>query len=321
MPNASPGAGRGPANIVQGRRSRGHHHFRAASRKSLLISLAIVAVFLVVEAIGGWLTNSLALLADAAHLLTDFWAIVLALLAIWLAARPISSGRTFGYHRAEIFAAFANGVVLWGVAGYIAYEAFHRVQDPPQVDALPMVLVAFLGFIAQSAAAFVEHKGSGESLNVRGAYVHVATDAIQSLGVVVAGILMLAFRWYLADPVISFVIVGLIVFSGSRVAWDASKILMESSPAGIDIDALCQRLERIEGVEGVHDIHAWTITTGYNVLSAHATYDPAISRDPEDLLREMRGIADHEFGISHVTIQLEDSATSCMEEGHHVSHP
>ncbi len=322
MADPLPVSPNGPGRSVSGYdfQRRGHHHFRAASRRGLLLSLAIVGLFLVVEAVGGWLTNSLALLADAGHLLTDVGTIVLALLAIWVGSRPASFGRTYGYYRAEIFAALISGLTLWLVAGYISFEAFRRMQSPPEVNSLPMVLIASVGFVAQAGAAYVLHRASGESLNVRAAFVHVMTDAVQSVGVVVAGLFMLVFQWYIADPIISFIIAILIVWSGGKVAWDASKILMESSPIGIDMDLLCQRVEQIEGVTGVHDIHAWTITTGYNVLSAHVTTVSNAVKDSEKLLHLIRGTVDREFGISHVTIQLEDSAEGC-EEGHHVSHP
>ncbi|MFQ5874648.1 MAG: cation diffusion facilitator family transporter, partial [Dehalococcoidia bacterium] len=237
-------------------------HRRAASRRALFIALFIIGTFFVIEITAGFLTNSLALLADAGHLLTDFAAILLALLALWFASRPITAARTFGYFRIEIFAALINGLTLWAIAAYIAYEAIQRIQNPPEVDSLPMLLVASAGFLAQTGTALVLHRASSESLNVRGAYIHVMTDAVQSVGVVIAGLLMLGFEWFLADTIISIVIALLITWSGGRVAWEAARILMESSPKHINLDALCARLERVKGVTGVHDIHAWSLTTG-----------------------------------------------------------
>lgn len=295
------------------------HDFRASSRKTLLIALTIIGTFFVIEAVGGFLTNSLALLADAGHLLTDVGAIALALLAIWFASRPFSNGRTYGYYRVEIFAALINGLTLWAIAGYIAFEAYQRFQDPPEVNSLPMLLVATGGFLAQTVTAFVLNRGTGESLNVRGAYLHVMTDAVQSVGVVISGILMLAFGWFIADPIISVLIALLIAWSGGRVAWEAVQVLMEHSPKRVNVDALCRRLEGLEGVAGVHDIHAWSITTGYEVLSAHVTVDITLVDDREQLLQHLREIASREFGIAHVTIQLEDSQEVC-EEAHHIAH-
>ena len=294
-------------------------HSRAAGHKRLLVALGIIGAFFVVEVVGGYITDSLALLADAGHLLTDVGSIGLALLAIWFASRPASMDRTYGYFRAEVFAAMVNGLTLWAVAGYIAFEAVQRVQSPPEVESLPMLLVALAGFAAQVTAAIVLRRSAGESISVKSAYVHVATDAIQSVAVVLTGVLILAFGWFLADPVVSLLIAVFILWSGGRVTWEAVRVLMEHSPRHVDVDALCGRLEGVEGVTGVHDIHIWSITTGYEVLSAHVTTDSGSAADREDLLQRLQEIASREFGMAHVTIQLEASPRGCVE-AHHVAH-
>ena len=287
--------------------------FRQASRRSLTISLAIIGSLFVVELVAGLLTNSLALIADAGHLLTDVAAIMLALLAIWFAGRPASAVHSYGYFRVEIFAALVNGVALWAVAGYIVYQAYGRIIDPPVVHSLPMVLVATGGFFAQLGTSLLLRRAAKESLNVRGAYIHVLTDAVQSVGVVTAGLLMLVFDWFLADPIISVVIAVLITWSGGRIAWAAARVLLESTPAHVDIQALSYRLGQVEGVRDVHDIHVWSITTGYEVMSAHMVTN-ADNVDRNRLLAKLREIAHEEFSIYHITIQLEDVSATCKED-------
>ena len=299
--------------------SQGLGRIRAASRKRLLAALGIIGTFLLVEALGGYLTNSLALLADAGHLLTDVGAICLALLGMWFASRPASMDRSYGYYRMEVFAALANGLTLWAVAGYIVFQAMQRIQSPPEVESLPMLLVAMVGFGAQVVAMRVLRRGAGRSLNVKAVYIHVATDALQSVAVVISGVLMLAFGWYIVDPAVSIGIAAFILWSGSRVAWEAVQVLMENSPEHVDVNALCTRLEGVDGVTGVHDIHTWSITTGYEVLSAHVTTDAGGTAAREHLLQMLQEIVSREFGITHVTIQLETSPQGCAET-HHLAH-
>ncbi len=293
--------------------------FRAVARVRLYWALAIIGTFFVVEAVGGYLTNSLALMADAGHLLTDVASIVLALLAIWFASRATSNVRSYGYYRAEVFAALVNGLALWAVAGYIAFEAVRRLQSAPDVESLPMLLVAAAGFVAQVTAAMVLRRSASDSLNVKAAYIHVATDAVQSVIIVIGGALMLAFGWFIVDPAMSIGIAALILWSGARVTREAVHVLMEHSPGHVDVEALCSRIEAVEGVTGVHDLHIWSITTGYEVLSAHVTTDSDQPSRREGMLEDLQAIAAQGFGISHVTIQLETSQNACAE-AHHTAH-
>ena len=211
---------------------------RTGSKRAVRISLAIIGTFFVIEALGGWLTNSLALQADAGHLLTDVGALGMALVAFSFAARPISAARTYGYYRAEILAALANGLTLWLVAAYILFQAYRRLLEPPEVLSGPMLLIAFAGFLAQVAAALVLRGSSKESLNTRGAFVHVATDAVQSTGIIIAGFLMLLFGWYVADPIISVIIALLIAYTGGRIVFQSTHVLLEGTPSSIDVVAL-----------------------------------------------------------------------------------
>ena len=299
----------------------GHaHDHRSASRRSLSIALALIMVYMVVEVVSGLISGSLALLADAGHMLTDGAAIGLALLAIWVSGRPASIEQTFGFHRTEILAAMLNALSLWLISALIFFEASRRLNDDLQVDGGLMLGVGAVGLLVNLAAAWALHRSSGESLNVEGAFLHVVADLLGSVAVVAGGILVLAFEWNIADPIFGIVIGVLILASSLRLLWKVVHVLMEGTPSHLDLHHLCQRLEELEGVTGVHDIHAWTITTGYDALSAHVTADPTVMQDPNPVLQALRDIASSEFGIGHVTIQLEDSKDGCVED-HHIEHP
>ena len=299
----------------------GHaHDHRSASRRSLSFALALIMVYMVVEVVGGLISGSLALLADAGHMLTDGAAIGLALLAIWVSGRPASIEQTFGFHRTEILAAMLNALSLLLISALIFFEASRRLNDDLQVDGGLMLGVGAVGLLVNLAAAWALHRSSGESLNVEGAFLHVVADLLGSVAVVAGGILVLAFEWNIADPIFGIVIGVLILASSLRLLWKVVHVLMEGTPSHLDLHHLCQRLEELEGVTGVHDIHAWTITTGYDALSAHVTADPTVMQDPNPVLQALRDIASSEFGIGHVTIQLEDSKDGCVED-HHIEHP
>ena len=299
----------------------GHSHdHRSASRRSLRISLALIMAYMVVEVVGGLVSGSLALLADAGHMLTDGSAISLALLAIWVSGRPASIEQTFGFHRTEILAALLNALSLWFISALIFFEASRRFDDTLDVDGGIMLAVGAVGLLVNLAAAWVLHRSSGESLNVEGAFLHVIADLLGSVAVVAGGILVLVFEWDIADPIFGIVIGVLILASSLRLLWKVVHVLMEGTPSHLDLHRLCQRLEELEGVTGVHDIHAWSITTGYDALSAHVTADPTVMQDPNPVLQALRDIASSEFGIGHVTIQLEDSMEGCVED-HHIEHP
>ena len=293
------------------------HHHRGGSKRALKIVLGIVFAFFVAEAIGGYFTHSLALLADAGHLLTDVGALLLALFAFRIAERPASSQHTYGNLRVEIVAALTNGVTLLAIAIFIGYEAFKRFAEPPEVLSLPMLLIALGGLAGQTIGAMVLRRSSSESLNVRAAFIHVATDAVQSLGVVVAGVLMLTMQWYLVDPIISMVIAVLIAWSGFRITRSALHVLMEGTPPDVDADALRHALETTEGVKEVHDLHIWTITSGYNALSAHVSTEEGLSaEESQSVLSTLHSIASGEYGIEHVTIQLEAKPPEWPEGSH-----
>jgi len=275
---------------------------------------------MVVEVGAGIWSNSLTLLADAAHMITDAAAISLALFAMWIASRPESFSRTFGFHRAEVIAALLNALVMWLIAAGIFFEASGRFSEAPEIQGMPVLVVGALGLVINVVAAWLLKRTSGASLNVEGAFVHVLGDLLGSVGVIVAALLIIAFEWRLADPIIGIIIGILLLLSSGRLLWKVLHVLMQATPTHIDLDGLCQRLERVAGVTGVHDIHAWTVTTGYDVFSAHVTADDVSARNRGQILLELRNIASQEFGISHVTIQLEDGQAEC-DEVHHRPHP
>ena len=272
----------------------------------------VLGIFFVVEVVGGVLTNSLALISDAAHLLTDVAAVALALVAQWFAAKPGDSARSFGYRRVEIVAAQINGLTLILVAVYIGYEAWQRLAAPPEVLSWPMIAVASVGLVAQLITALVLGKAQGESLNVRGAYVHAMTDAVQSVGVVGVGLLMAFTGWYIADPIVSLLIGLLIAYSGGKIIWEATHVLIEGTPRELDLDEIAAVMRAVPGVVRVTDLHAWSLTSGYNALSAHVEAAPDLQHEGYDTLR--RRLTEDlctRFSVQHVTLQVERECDLC----------
>ena len=281
----------------------GHHHHHAGS--SLKIALAITATFLVAEFIGALYTNSLALLADAGHMLTDVAALSLSLFAIRFASRRATPRMTYGFHRVEILAALVNGVFLVLVALYIFYEAFNRIKTPEVVKADWMLVVAVVGLLSNLTSAWVLFGKHHESLNVRGAFFHVLTDALGSLGAILASIAILVSGYTLADPLISVVVAVLILWSSWIVIRDAVDILLEGTPAHINIVSLREQLCGVNGVGSVHDLHVWTLTSGVLAMSCHIVVENE-SYNRTDLLARVNGVARERFHIDHTTIQIEE---------------
>lgn len=260
---------------------------------------------MLLEFAGGLVTNSLALLSDSGHMLSDASSLLLSLIALGVAARPASPRKTFGYHRFEILAALANGAALFAVAGMIIWEAVERLMDPPAVASGTMMGIAAIGLAANLASAWVlMRKGDVHgNLNLRSAYLHVIGDALGSVGAIVAGAIMLLFGWYIADPIISAIVALLILRSAWGVLTRSVHILMEGMPPGIDRHDIAHALQRIEGVEDVHDVHGWTITSGLDSFSCHLVIRDDI--DGQLVLRQALDIMSRQFGIEHATIQVE----------------
>ncbi|MGG3874035.1 cation diffusion facilitator family transporter [Brevibacillus laterosporus] len=284
-----------------------HHHGSGANKRALLISLFIITAFLIVEVIGGFLTNSLALLSDAGHMLSDSSALFLSLIAMFFAARKPSAKKTYGFYRFEILAALINGVMLVVISLVIIWEAYQRFFAPPEVASLSMMGIAFVGLLANIAAAFVLMRGDYKNnLNIRSAFLHVLGDLLGSVGAILAGLLMWKFNWYIADPIISVVVAVLIMLSAWRVTRDSVDVLMESTPASIDADQVSDALSKIEGVTSVHDLHIWTVTSGFDSLSCHLHVKDGLASYP--ILQKALHLLEHQFGITHSTIQIEDSS-------------
>lgn len=282
----------------------GHSHARASdSRRKLTTVLVLTAIYMIAEAVGGWWTGSLALLADAGHMLTDVAALTLALTAAWFSSRPATSHKTFGYHRLEILAALVNGVALVVISMLILYEAYQRWSVPPAVQGSVVIVVATGGLVINLLSAWILHGRHEIDLNMRGAWLHVLSDALGSLGAIIAGALMWLYGWYAADPLFSALIGILIVFSSWRLIRESTNVLLEGTPAHINLAAVEDSILHTDGVSNVHDLHVWTITSGREALSAHVIHAYEVSQ-PE-LLKELRAKLYDRFGVDHLTIQME----------------
>src|SRR5947208_2099926 len=282
-----------------------HHHDHGHARGSLKTALGITATFLVAEFIGALYTNSLALLADSGHMLTDVAALSLSLFAMRFASRRATSRMTYGFYRVEILAALLNGVFLVLIALYIFYEAYDRLINPQPVKAGWMLVVAVIGLLANLASAWILFGKHHESLNVRGAFFHVLTDAIGSVGAILASIAILVSGYQIADPSISVLVAVLILWSSWILIRDAVDILLEGTPSHINIVSLREQLGRVAGVESVHDLHVWTLTSGVLAMSCHVVaQNSGLSRT--ELLTRVNGVARQRFHIDHTTIQIEE---------------
>ncbi|HET7636591.1 MAG TPA: cation diffusion facilitator family transporter [Candidatus Limnocylindria bacterium] len=296
-------------------RGRASKSAAGAGVRHLLAVFGLVIGFLVVEVAGGLLTNSLALLADAGHMLTDAAGLGLALLAIWFARRPASAAKTYGYYRMEIFAAVGNAVILFGVAGFILYEAIQRLAAPPEVIGLPMLAVAVIGLVVNLVSMRLLHSGAQESLNLRGAYLEVLGDLLGSVAVIVAAVVILLTGWTPIDPIVSVVIAALILPRTWTLLREAVDILLQATPRGVDLDEVRDHIRRAPGVVDTHDLHAWTLTSGMHVVSAHVV----IERDaePASVLDELCACLADDFDFEHSTIQLETTDRRRIEAGSH----
>jgi len=279
-----------------------HAGHGAANRNRLALTLVLAAAYMFAEIIGGLLSNSLALLADAGHMFSDVASLALSCFAIWIAGRPSGAQRTFGYYRAEILAALINGATLLAVSVFIVVEAWERFREPPPVQgALMMWIVG--GLIVNLLGLVILHGGREENLNVRGAWLHVLSDTLGSVGAIAAGVLISRFGWYIADPIISAVIALLVVISAWRLVSESVWVLMQAAPPRIDVAELEDTLAAVPGVAEVHDLHVWTITSGMDSVSCHVVSDR--SRSHEEILKAAREVVVDRFSIDHVTIQVE----------------
>jgi cobalt-zinc-cadmium efflux system protein len=290
---------------------RHSHSHRTRDQRALALTLTITASYCLVELAGGILTNSLALLSDAGHMFTDVAALAISLFATRLSQRPPTANRTFGYHRGEILAAFVNGLALWLIVGLIFNEAYQRLWDPPTVRGVGMIVIAAVGLLVNIVSLQVLRHSQAESLNVRAAFIHVVGDALGSIGALLAGGLILAWGWYIADPLVSVGIGVLILYSSWGIVRDSVDILMQGTPREMQLEDIEHCLRAINGVREVHDLHVWTLTSGRYLLSVHLV----VSQD--DATRPVIDAAQtrlrERFGIGHTTVQV-DAGDGCTEE-------
>lgn len=283
------------------------HDLDDGNSRRIGITLVLVVAYMVAEVAGGLLSNSLALLADAGHMLSDAGALLVALVAMRIGRRPPSETHTFGYRRAEILAALANGAALIAIAGYISYHAISRLQSPPEVRGTLMFAVATGGLVINVIGLVILRGGKSENLNVRGAWLHVAADALGSVGAMSSGALVVLFGWDWADPVASLVITALVVYSAWSLLKQATAVLMQAIPAGMNLGSVERALTAIDGVLDARDLHVWSVTNERAVLSAHLTVRP--DADRQAVIDEIHLHMQERFGVRHTTIQLD-----CPEE-------
>jgi cobalt-zinc-cadmium efflux system protein len=280
-----------------------HHAHRTANKRRLMLTLLLAGGYMLAEIVGGLITHSLALLADAGHMFSDVAALGLSLFALAIAERPPTAQRTFGYYRTEILAALANGGTLIAVSIFVFVEAYRRWLDPPEVQGGLMMAIAVGGLAVNLMSLRILGHGTEENLNIRGAWLHVLTDALGSVGAIAAGAIIWTLGWYWVDPAASVVIGLLVIYSAWRLVAESVSVLMENAPRGIDVDEVRDTLAGVPGVTGVHDLHVWTITSGLDSLSAHLVM--ADGHAPAELLTRVRHQLHEHFGIDHVTIQVE----------------
>ncbi|MCE4050744.1 MULTISPECIES: cation diffusion facilitator family transporter [Bacillaceae] len=307
-----------------------HGHAHNSNKKVLLISFIIITSYMIIEAVGGFLTNSLALLSDAGHMLSDSVSLVIALLAFQLGEKTASYSNTYGFRRFEIIAAMINGATLMLISLYIIYEAIIRFANPPEVATTGMLLISIIGLLVNLVVAWIMFRGGDteHNLNMRGAFLHVISDMLGSVGAIIAAILMMVFGWGWADPLASVIVAVLILRSGYFVLKDALHVLMEGTPKSVNVEELIKDIEKTEGIQGIHDLHIWSITSEMHALSCHAVVDSQLTvAESEAILRNIEHELEHK-GISHVTIQLEtashrhDNAILCQAKNKplHVHH-
>jgi cobalt-zinc-cadmium efflux system protein len=299
-------------SLAPGRGATAHH--RAQERTRLLLALAITVVIALLELVGGYLTNSLALMSDAGHMLTDISALGLSLLALVFSSKPANIRKTYGYLRLEILSALANGVLLLAITVVIGIEAIHRFNTPTPIQLGPMAIVSALGLAANLGTMALLRRG--HTLNARGAFLHVLGDALASLGVLIGAGVMAATGWLRADAVISAGISVIIIAGAYRLVRDAVDILLEAVPAHVDVDAVRKLMNCVSGVTEVHDLHIWTISSGIYALSAHlVVLDPMVCNNDEILSAVKHELFDR-FGIDHTTIQIESETYAHLGEVH-----
>ncbi|MFF3926595.1 cation diffusion facilitator family transporter [Paenibacillus lactis] len=292
-----------------------HSHGKNVNKQALRLSFIIITAYMIVEAIGGFMTNSLALISDAGHMLSDAAALGLSYFAMIFGERRASKYKTFGYKRFEVLAAFINGITLIVISLYIFWEAYKRFSEPPEVMSSGMIIIASIGLIVNIAAAYILMKGDrSENLNIRSAFLHVIGDLLGSIGAIIAALLIMFFGWNLADPIASVLVSILIIVSAFRVTRDSIHILMEGAPSNINVNEVQDILSSIQHVIEVHDLHVWTISSDFPSLSCHIVVNDI--QNSAVVLKKAERILEEQFKIKHTTIQVDGPETQCDIEEH-----
>jgi len=299
----------------------GSHSLINTNQRRLLVALSITGLMTIVELAGGLMSNSLALIGDAGHMFTDTLALGLSLFALNLAKRPASQTKTYGYYRAEILAALINGAILVLVSAYIFYEAYQRFVEPPEVRGGLMLIVAAIGLAANVVGISILRSASRGNLNVKGAFLHMWSDTVSSVGVIAAGIIILLTGRTIADPIIS-IIIGLLILRGAGgLVWESINILLEAVPKNLDVSRINDAVRRIKGVRDIHDVHLWAITSGMYAMSCHLLIEDQKVSNCTQIVEEVNQTLSKEFGISHSTVQLEceecENSPVCQIGGKH----
>jgi len=284
----------------------------SSTQRNLLIVLSILALVMVAEIIGGILANSLALLSDAGHMLTDILALGLTIFAIRFAQRPPTASKTFGFYRVEILAAFFNGMLLLFISFYIFYEAYQRLVHPQEIKGLFMLVVAAIGLLANGVGITILRKSTQKSLNVKSAFLHIVGDTISSVGVILGALVILYTGWYLVDPLIGIFIGMLILWGAYSLLRESMDIFLEATPRDIDVEKMLDDLRKIKGVKDVHHLHLWTITSGIYAMSAHVLIEDLLTSRSAQVLKEIEGLLQGKYSMEHTTIQFESE--SCGDD-------
>lgn len=301
-----------PISPEQPARPDGEHLFQTGQRR-LVLALLLIASFMVAEIVGGILSGSLALIADATHMATDAGSIMLALIAMHFAQKAATAEHTYGYKRMEILAALANVIALWVIVVMILIEAWNRFQSVPEVQGGTVLAIGILGLLVNIAAAWILRESAQHSVNVEGAFQHVLADLLGSIGVVVSGCLIWWFGWTLADPIVTLVIALLILHGSWGLLTKVVHVLLEGVPPHIDIIELRTLVEEIDGVASIHDLHVWTLSPGNEALTTHVLLDQQYHHDSDKVLRAVRSLLRDKYGIEHLTIQIDKTMAECLE--------
>ena len=279
----------------------GHFHFHGDQAPRLILRAASITIaFMIIELVGGWWANSIALISDGAHMLTDVGALFLTLFALWVARKPTTARMSFGYHRAEILGALGSGLVIWLISGALVFEAIRRLHEAPAVNGPIVLVVAFVGLIANLLSMRMLHSEREHNINVRAAYLHLLTDSLGSVSAIIAGAVITWTGWRLIDPIVTIVFAALMLYGSWSLVREAVSVLMESTPAGIDPSKVQAALAAIPGVREVHDLHIWSVSSGRLALSAHLIADSS-----ESILAQAHTVLREKHGIQHTTIQIE----------------